>query len=146
MAISHGGANGVHEAFYNEVPVIIVPQLVISLCLLAVSQSQVNVDDEVYVKNIQRLKKNFVQAGGVERAADLVEHYKDVGYSHLVPAYAKYDCNLIQYYNVDVCLLLGTLLGLVLYTRFWCCKCICTNGAVLTLKVRRRQTENFDSY
>ena len=26
MALSHGGANGVHEAFYNEVPVIIVPQ------------------------------------------------------------------------------------------------------------------------
>ena len=66
-----------------------------------------NVDDEVYVKNIQRLKKIFILAGGVERAADLVEHYKDVGYSHLIPAYAKYDCNFIQYYNVDSLLAFG---------------------------------------
>ena len=72
---------------------------------------------------MQRLKKIFVQAGGVERATDLVEHYTTVGYSHLVPAYAKYDWNWIQYYNVDVYLFLGTLFGLFLFTSFRCCKC-----------------------
>ena len=143
MAILHGGANGVHEALYNEVPVIIVPQFGDQLMLAGrishnklgihipsnkLSSSTIadaikEVDNEVYVKNIQRLKKIFIQAGGVERAADLVEHYKDVSYTHLVPAYAKYDWSWIQYYNIDVYLLLGTLLGLVLYGSFKCCKC-----------------------
>ena len=81
------------------------------------------IDSKDYVENIRRLKKIFIQAGGVERAADLVEHYEDVGYAHLVPAYAKYNWSWIQYYNIDVYLLLGTLLGLFLYASFKCCKC-----------------------
>ena len=40
--------------------------------------------------------------GGVERAARLIEHYSEVGYDHLVPAYAKYDWTWIQYHNADV--------------------------------------------
>ena len=39
--------------------------------------------------NVECLKKMFVAAGGVERAADLVEFYQSEGYSHLIPAYAK---------------------------------------------------------
>ena len=143
MAILHGGANGVHEALYNEIPVILLPQfgdqmflagrishsnlgvhiLPKNLSSLSISDAIKKVDNGDYVRNIRRLKKIFIQAGGVERAADLVEHYMDVGDSHLVPAYAKYDWNWIQYYNIDVYLLLGTLLGLVLYISFRCCKC-----------------------
>jgi glucuronosyltransferase len=146
MAILHGGANGVHEALYNEVPVILLPgfgdQMFLAgrishnkfgvhipaenLRLSSFSDAIKQIDDGDYIRNIQRLKKIFIQAGGVKRAADLVEHYQDVGYSHLVPAYAKYDWNWIQYYNVDVYLLLGTLLGLVLYASFRCCKCACS--------------------
>ena len=143
MAILHGGANGVHEALYNEVPVILLPQFGDQMFLAgrvshnklgvhipaknlsssSISDAIKEVDHGDYVRNIHRLKKIFVQAGGVEHATDLVEHYTDVGYSHLVPAYAKYDWNWIQYYNVDVYLLLGTLFSLFLYTSFRCCKC-----------------------
>jgi glucuronosyltransferase len=147
MAILHGGANGVHEALYNEVPIVVVPQFLgdqimianrishyklgvhipaTNLSLSSISGAIREIDDGDYVSNIHRLKKIFIQAGGVKRAADLVEHYEDVGYSHLVPAYAKYDWTWIQYYNVDVYLLLGTLLGLVLYASFRCCKCACS--------------------
>ena len=145
MAIMHGGANGVHEALYNEVPIILLPgfgdqmflagrishnKLGVHIPATNLSSSSISdaireIDNGDYVKNLQQLKKIFMLAGGVERAADLVEHYQDVGYSHLVPAYAKYDWNWIQYYNVDVYLLLGTLLGLFLYTSFRCCKCAC---------------------
>ena len=51
---------------------------------------------------VQRLRRMFQEAGGVERAADLIEHYCEVGYDHLVPAYAKYEWTWIQYYNADV--------------------------------------------
>ena len=143
MAILHGGANGVHEALYNQVPVILLPtfgdqmflagrvrhnQLGVHISANNLSSSSISdaineIDSGNYVGNLRRLKKMIMLAGGVERAADLVEHYQDVGYSHLVPAYAKYDWNWIQYYNVDVYLVLATLLGLFLYTIFWCCKC-----------------------
>ena len=144
MAILHGGANGVHEALYNEVPIIVVPQFNGDQVMLAgrishnkfgvhipttnlssssISDAIKEIDNGDYVRNIQRLKKIFMQSGGVERAADLVEHYTDIGYSHLVPAYAKYDWNWIQYYNIDVYLLLIILFSLFFYTSFWCCKC-----------------------
>ena len=95
MAILHGGANGVHEALYNEVPVIIVPQFgdqfmlagrishnklgihipSKNLSILSISDTIKEIDgDEKYIKNIKQLKKVFIQAGGVEQAADLVEH------------------------------------------------------------------------
>ena len=143
MAILHGGANGVHEALYNGVPVIVLPRfgdqmylagrvshnklgvhiLANNLSSSSISHAIKQVDSDIYIRNIQRLNSIFKQAGGVERAADLVEHYADIGYSHLVPAYAKYDWNWIQYYNVDVYLTLGILLGLVLYASFRCCRC-----------------------
>ena len=33
---------------------------------------------------MQRLKKIFVRAGGVQRATDLVEYYEAVGYAHFL--------------------------------------------------------------
>ena len=109
MAILHGGANGIHEALYNEVPVVVLPQFGDQMFLAgrishnklgvhipsnnlsstSISDAIKEIDSKDYVKNIRRLKKIFIQAGGVERAADLVEHCEDVGYAHLVPAYAK---------------------------------------------------------
>ena len=64
----------------------------------------------------------------------------DVGVSHLVPAYAKYDWNWIQYYDIDVYLLLGTLLGLILYISFSVVS-VPIKGAVPAFRVRRKQTE-----
>ncbi len=63
-----------------------------------------------YRKAAEKLKKIFVQAGGAERAAELVEFYEEVGYEHLIPAYAKYNWSWVQYYNADVyAILLGSL-------------------------------------
>ena len=47
---------------------------------------------------MQRLKKIFVRAGGVQRATDLVEYYEAVGYAHFL------------LYSIQVQLELGTVL------------------------------------
>ncbi len=43
---------------------------------------------------LARMQMAFEMAGGVDRAADLVEYYWEFGYSHLVPSYAKYNWSL----------------------------------------------------
>ena len=64
-------------------------------------------------------------AGGVERAADLVEFYEDVGYSHLVPAYAKYQWSVVQYYNADVYAFMVLVLVITVMCLKTCCKYVC---------------------
>lgn len=145
MAILHGGTNGIHEALYNEVPIIVLPhfgdQMYLAgrvyhnnlgvyipsteLSATSISAAIKEIDDNMsyYSLNIKRLKRIFIQAGGVERAADLVEYYEAVGYSHLVPAYAKYNWNFVQYYNIDVYLLSTILLSIFLCICCSCCKC-----------------------
>ena len=145
MAILHGGANGIHESLYNEIPVIVLPHFgdqvymagrishnglgvyvsSTNISAATISEAIEEIDSKNCTQNVKQLKKIFFQAGGVERAADLVEYYEDVGYAHLVPAYAKYDWSLIQYYNIDVYLLLSALLTLLLYISYTCCKCTC---------------------
>ena len=62
-----------------------------------------------------------MQAGGSEKAADLVEFYEEVGYEHLVPAYAKYEWTWVQYYSVDVyATVLCTLLGCIAFVSGTC--------------------------
>ena len=75
--------------------------------------------------NVSLLKRVFEEAGGVDRAADLVEHYADVGYDHLIPAYAKYNWSWIQYYNVDVYATILLVLTLVGYLVVKLCRCVC---------------------
>ena len=71
------------------------------------------------------LRRAFREAGGVDRAAELVEHYSEVGYDHLVPAYAKYDWSWVQYHNVDVhAVILLTLIVTGLVT-VKVCQCVC---------------------
>ena len=86
MAILHGGANGVHEALYNEVPIILLPgfgdqmflagrishnKLGVHIPAKNLSSSSISdaireIDNGDYVKNLQQLKKIFMLAGGVE--------------------------------------------------------------------------------
>ena len=61
----------------------------------------------------------------MDRAADLVEHYYDVGYDHLIPAYAKYNWSWVQYYNVDVHAVVLLTLIVSGYLVVKLCQCVC---------------------
>ena len=143
MAILHGGSNGLHEALYNEIPPIVIPvagdqvanagrvhyqNLGIHIPSRNLSEASItdaikSIDRGNYQASVERLKINFVAAGGVERAAKLVEFYEAVGYSHLIPAYAKYNWSWVQYYNVDVYLILSVALVTLTYSLLLCCRC-----------------------
>ena len=139
MAIVHGGFNGIHESLYNGVPLIVIPyfadQFGLGLSLDAstitaekITSSINEIDSGDYRRNVERLQKIFISAGGVEKAADLVEYYKDVGFDHLIPAYAKYEWSWVQYYNVDVYGLLAVILVSVIYCSLKCCQFVCKRG------------------
>ena len=144
MAIMHAGANGVHESLHCGVPLIVLPfnfeqtanagrvhnhHLGIHLNRNTLSAEQITksiqeIDSGDYRENVHTIQKMFAQAGGVEKAADLVEFYTEVGYDHLIPAYAKYQWSWVQYYNADVyaILIVSVLISVYLWFRF--VKCI----------------------
>jgi len=148
MAILHAGLGGLQEALYNGHPVISIPssgdqwsnavrvqhyKLGVYLHSNEVNAEMITeaiktVNGEEYRSRVRKLQKMFLQAGGAERAADLVEFYEEVGYDHLVPAYVKYEWSWVQYYNVDVYALLLTCALLVVFiiykaVQHCCCKC-----------------------
>ena len=146
LAILHCGANGVHESLHSGVPVIALPEVTEQkanagrvhhhhlgihlnrdgLTAEQVYQSILEIDSGDYRQNVAKIQKVFRQAGGVKRAADLVEFYSEVGYDHLIPAYAKYQWSWVQYYNVDVYSLLLLLALLIVYIDYRILKCICS--------------------
>ena len=143
--ILHGGAGGIHEALYFGVPVIIIPFSVdqqgntarvhqagvgLSLPLADLDpkllHSQIlTVTSGNYSKEAKRVGRLLHEAGGLNRACDLIELYADVGYDHLVPAYAKYGWSWVAYSNIDVycvsvlCLCAGG------YATLRICQCCC---------------------
>ena len=143
MAIMHGGTNGVHESLHSGVPLIVLPlmteqvanagrvhnhHLGIHLNRNTLSAEQITksiqeIDSGDYRENVRTIQKMFAQAGGVEKAADLVEFYAEVGYDHLIPAYAKYQWSWVQYYNADVyaILIVSVLISVYLWFRFMKC-------------------------
>ena len=142
----HGGANGLHESLHSGVPLILVPGMKEQignagrvhhhrlgihlnrdeLTAEQVYQSILEIDSGDYRQNVAKIQKVFRQAGGVKRAADLVEFYSEVGYDHLIPAYAKYQWSWVQYYNVDVYSLLLLLALITVYVDYRILKCICS--------------------
>ena len=157
MAIVHGGTGGITEALYNRVPIIVVPfgfdqignaaRVQSAGAGIALQQSELTpavVRDSVerildgdYRKKAEQMRKIFDGAGGVNRASDLVELYADIGYQHLIPAYAKYKWSWVQYYNADVLAVLCLLLAGVLYCTARLCKCCCGYCSIRTPKNKK---------
>ena len=143
MAILHGGMNGVQEALHSGVPIIVLPEfadqpvnadrithhgLGIRLDPNHLTSTQIidsihRIDEGDYHSRVKKLCRVFNHAGGVAKAAQLLEFYADVGYDHLIPAYARYEWTWIQYYNVDVYILLLVIgwLAIMVILRF--CRC-----------------------
>ena len=153
MAIVHGGTGGVTEALHNGLPIIVIPFIAdqhgnaasvqatgagiglkqSQLTAKAIKDSIEAIEMGQHRKEAQKIRKLFIEAGGVDKASDLVELYADIGYQHLVPAYVKYKWSWVQYYNVDVKLLLALLLAGVIYCTAklfkCCCCCFCRQGS-----------------
>ena len=154
MSLVHCGLNGVQESLYNGLPVICAPHffdhfevaariyaasvgiplywLMDSLlgsskitAELVTSVLRTISENKTYSEQAKKMQKIYSFAGGARRAADLVEFYAEVGYDHLIPAYAKYEWSCVQYYNLDVYCVLLLLSFLVLYSAFRLLKCCC---------------------
>ena len=160
-AILHGGFNGMSEALWNGVPVVVVPRMdeqlynagrvhnngfgvyldPDTLSSSKITESLKALETGEYRSNVARLQKVIRMAGGVERAADLVEFYADVGYSHLVPAYAKYQWSWVQYYNADVYALMVLMLVIVITCLKTCCKYTCKKCLSNSKKNEKKKKE-----
>ena len=143
-AILHGGFNGLNEALWHCVPVIGFPQMTeqslnigrlyhnrlgqrldkATLNSTIVAKAIGSINKGEYRTNLNKLKRMFKLAGGLNRAIELVEYYSEEGYTHLIPGYAKYDWNWIQFYNVDVWLFVLSTLGLLLYALVKSLQCL----------------------
>lgn len=138
MSILHCGLNGVQESLSNSLPVICMPlgydqfEVAAKVVSAGVGLSMYNgfmdslkgnrevkakdIETSVYkivsgnyAENASRIRRMYKLAGGAKRAADLVEYYEDVGYEHLVPAFAKYEWSWIQRNNWDVWLVFAAM-------------------------------------
>ena len=147
-AILHGGLGGIQEALSCGIPIIVIPFFADQydnaarvqyhhygeriyqheLTTPLVTQTLRLIDSELYRKSIQKLQRIFKKDGGVSRVADLVEFYSEVGYEHLVPAYAKYNWSWVEFYNIDVytvLILAVLLLSYLLYRLIrYCCSAV----------------------
>ena len=165
MTILHCAMNSVQESLYNGLPILCVPhgfdhfdvatrvasaQVGIPLYSMTdslihgktfTSENVTNVvrtitENKKYAEQAKKLRRIFQFAGGAKRAADLVEFYAEVGYDHLIPAYAKYEWSWVQYYNLDVYSLLSLLSFLLIYSTYklirCCCKCCCSSTKTKT--------------
>ena len=153
LAILHCGLGGLNDALTAGVPVIGTPIAMdqftncgrmdhqgLGVCLggaVGITSDLLrNTIKEIergpYRENIRKLDDIIKEAGGVERAAELIEYYDNVGYRHLVPLWVKYDWSPIQYYNLDIYLIIGTVLVLVSLVLYKCTRCL--RGRVSSVK------------
>ena len=145
MAILHGGSNGVHEALYYGVPLIVIPQFADQFDWAAmvehsgvgvqlkphqvtsqtIKKSIETIESGGYRERAQKMSQIMKRAGGVDKAADLVEFYVNVGYDHLIPGPVKYKWSWIQYYNIDVHVTLLCIILIIIYCIVKVYKCCC---------------------
>lgn len=147
LAIMHCGLGGIQEAIYHGVSPICIPFVVDQFPIASIIEHRgvgIRLDDGnitkeqifssvkalesgEYRQRAVRLGKILRHAGGARKAADLVEHYAEVGYHHLVPAYAKYKWSWVQYYNVDVYALLLSVTMVMVLLLYKTGKCVYKN-------------------
>ena len=145
MAILHCGIGGVQEALINKVPVICLPyawdqfataiRLVsqgLGVRLLPDEVSEEKVKEAIHTieeggirSRVEKISKVMKMGGGVDTAADLVEFYAAVGHDHGIPAFVRYQWSWVQYYNVDVWLVIVVLVGVVSWVCVRLCRCCC---------------------
>ena len=104
--VSHCGANGVHESLHAGTPLVGLPLFAdhrdfalraqdagVGLCLEKhrftpdeLHQAVLRVSrEEAFANSIPAIQSSFALAGGVHRAADLIEHAVAVGTAHYLP-------------------------------------------------------------
>ena len=162
VAILHCGLGGVNEALMAGVPIIGSPIALdqfgncarvhnqgLGVCLHGtgnvtsdlLQHSIKEIERGSYREFIRKLNIIFKEAGGVERAADLIEHYHEVGYGHLVPFWAKHQWSTVQYYNLDVYAVIAGVLVLVIFTLYKCTRCVgrrmCSRQHSTVLKTKK---------
>ena len=146
MAILHGGFGGINEALIAGVPIICLPQgmdqpmncarvnhqglgvdfgVVDDLTVPQVKQAIQDIKDNNCREKTKKVSRIFKAAGGASKAVELIEYYHEIGYDHLIPAWSKYNWNFIQYYNLDVYVVLFIViyscrLFVVKAQRFYC--------------------------
>ena len=164
IAFLHCGLGGVNEALMAGVPVIGCPAALatdqpsncirihhqgLGVCLHGagnitsdlLQHSISEIERGPYRATIRKLNTIFRESGGVERAADLIEHYHAVGYSHLVPFWAKHQWSTVQYYNLDVYTTVAAVMVLVVFALYTCTHCVgrrvCCRGHLAVQKTKK---------
>ena len=136
MAVLHGGFGGVNEALIAGVPIICLPRagdqpmicarvknqglgvdfgVITDLSVLEIKEAIQYIEAHDCRKKAKKVSKIFRRAGGASKAVKLIEYYHEMGYDHLVPSWAKYNWTFIQYYNLDVYVLLGVVFYVLLF-------------------------------
>ena len=148
LCMLHCGLNSVQESLYNGLPVVCLPHafdhfatggsirnIRVGISMYGfldsimghtnvsakdLTDAITTVSSDEYVANARRVSLMYKFAGGAETAADLVEYYTDVGYDHLIPAFARYQWNWIQYRNLDVYAVLFSILAVFTFLLYKC--------------------------
>ena len=145
--LNHGGLGCVQEALYCGLPMVVIPfafdqyevasrvhyqglgvrlfEHEVTEASVASALTAAMTTGGGYRERAGKVSKLFKFAGGARRAADLVEHYADVGYEHAIPAFTKYRWSWMKYYNLDVYVTIATIgyLAQRLLRRVCCCWC-----------------------
>jgi len=142
--ISHCGINSAHESIYYGTALLCIPMFGDQLDMgyrvadagvgvwlnkqtFTSSQVSMNVDELIADVNgtigvsLRRLGHSLKMAGGVTRAADLLEHVALHGTSHLSTPDIKYPW--YAFYNLDVYAIWSLLIIIPLLLSYTCCRC-----------------------
>ena len=143
LAILHCGINGVMEALYHSVPVICFPSVYeqfdvayrlesqgLGIWFIPSKVTTYDIVDSVhkirtsgYNEQVRKVSCLLRAGGGAKKGADLVELYADIGHDHGIPSFIRYKWNFIQYYNIDVWLVIVSSVIIIIWGSHKMCKC-----------------------